>query len=430
MITSDHDFERMKGKQNIYIYGAGNMADAVYGHLAGDQCAVKGFVVSRTLNNPDRLKGLPVVLAYDIPGWKEDVCVVVAVMPVYRKEVVDLLLQLGFCNIITLSDAYANELKERRDRGFLDRAGYGLEFPGGIERGHGILIKRESACPVKLRVDMRMFGYLRQAALAGNWQDDGPAEEYGRLFGRGETVLKSGNSGHDGAGVAERAEIYAVKCHVDKPLGQSVPCGYLKEIQAGADLTDRRLCGCLDNTGENISSKNRDFSECSAIYWAWKNGERKEYTGIYHYRRHLDVPAGELLRLMDKGTTLINTVPCLMYPSNKYFFITKFLYEYDWLLMMQAVRRLEPAYYETARAFERGHFYLANNIFVMKTEWFDRMCRFVFSILLEIDRVYGERHIERQDRYAGYLFEVLYSIFVMHHAADMRIAYADMLFLN
>ena len=52
MITSDHDFERMKGKQNIYIYGAGNMADAVYGHLAGNQCAVKGFVVSRTLNFP------------------------------------------------------------------------------------------------------------------------------------------------------------------------------------------------------------------------------------------------------------------------------------------------------------------------------------------------------------------------------------------
>ncbi len=133
---------------------------------------------------------------------------------------------------------------------------------------------------------------------------------------------------------------------------------------------------------------------------------------------------------MEKGTELINTVPCLMYPSNKYFFVTRFIYEYDWLLMMEMIHRLKPEYYETARKFESGHFYLANNIFVMKTEWFDRMCGFVFPILLEIDRQYTERNIERQDRYAGFLFEILYSVFVMYHAKEMKIAYADMRYLN
>ena len=45
----------------------------------------------------------------------------------------------------------------------------------------------------------------------------------------------------------------------------------------------------FDNSGENISSKNRLYSECSAFYWAWKNFEQignPEYIGLMHYRRH------------------------------------------------------------------------------------------------------------------------------------------------
>lgn len=44
-----------------------------------------------------------------------------------------------------------------------------------------------------------------------------------------------------------------------------------------------------DNDGENISSKNRYYSECSALYWAWKNYDKlgnPEYIGLMHYRRH------------------------------------------------------------------------------------------------------------------------------------------------
>ena len=457
MITVDDDFKRAQGKKNIYIYGAKGIVNIVYDNLIKSQCTVKGFIVSRTVGNPDCIKDLPVHLVYNMLSEKERICIIVAVLPGFRKEVVELLLQLGFCNIITLSDAYALELKRRLDEkqrtNCLNNTDYRLQIPIGIEGGHAVLQKKNSSQSLKWRIDLGMFDYIQQAVGTGAWKDDRLTTEYEQIYGKPEQVLwKAGyaleqtdlNQGipkdtyntavnfseTQSTTIAELVNIYAVKCHVDKPIKKPIPYTYIKEIQAGAALTEQRICDCVDNTGDNISDKNKDFSECSAIYWVWKNGLRKDYTGICHYRRYLDISSEELLCQLEKGITLINTVPCIMYPSNKFFFVSWFLYEYDWLFMMDLIKKLKPEYYETARKFENGHFYLANNIFIMKTEWFDRMCEFVFGILLEIDKYYAERGFERQDRYAGFLFEVLYSIFIMYHAKEMKIAYADMIYTS
>jgi len=44
-----------------------------------------------------------------------------------------------------------------------------------------------------------------------------------------------------------------------------------------------------DNTGDNISTLNRYYSELTALYWAWKNYDQlgnPEYIGLMQYRRH------------------------------------------------------------------------------------------------------------------------------------------------
>ena len=43
-----------------------------------------------------------------------------------------------------------------------------------------------------------------------------------------------------------------------------------------------------DNTGNNISNKNREWCELTGIYWAWKNYGKignPNYIGFMHYRR-------------------------------------------------------------------------------------------------------------------------------------------------
>jgi len=58
-------------------------------------------------------------------------------------------------------------------------------------------------------------------------------------------------------------------------------------IQVGAALTSERFPGFLyDDTGDNISSKNRSYCELTAQYWAWKN-INVDYYGFFHYRRYL-----------------------------------------------------------------------------------------------------------------------------------------------
>lgn len=59
-------------------------------------------------------------------------------------------------------------------------------------------------------------------------------------------------------------------------------------IEVGADLRSRHIEGYIqDNTGDNISAKNKMYCELTAQYWAWKNLDA-DYYGFFHYRRYLN----------------------------------------------------------------------------------------------------------------------------------------------
>lgn len=58
-------------------------------------------------------------------------------------------------------------------------------------------------------------------------------------------------------------------------------------VTAGSDFQKGKLAQDMmaDNTGDNISFKNKSYCELTTQYWAWKNVEA-EYYGFCHYRRY------------------------------------------------------------------------------------------------------------------------------------------------
>jgi hypothetical protein len=57
-------------------------------------------------------------------------------------------------------------------------------------------------------------------------------------------------------------------------------------IHVGKENSDVELGIIGDDIGENISIKNLQYCELTAIYWAWKNLTEDDFIGLCHYRRY------------------------------------------------------------------------------------------------------------------------------------------------
>ena len=62
-------------------------------------------------------------------------------------------------------------------------------------------------------------------------------------------------------------------------------------IQVGCAINSNDLGYARDDSGDNISSKNKNYCELTGLYWAWKNLDA-DYIGLAHYRRHFTLRKG------------------------------------------------------------------------------------------------------------------------------------------
>lgn len=223
-------------------------------------------------------------------------------------------------------------------------------------------------------------------------------------------------------------KIYTAKSHFDKMLKEDFYTPFTIDIQVGAALTDMDIAECKDNAGENISIRNKDYCEMSAVYWVWKHDKDSDYIGVCHYRRRFVINESMMDFIAENNFDAVYTVPHLSDGGMRKEFVERnyFLTPEDWEVTGRVLSRLCPEYYDAWLEFETSYFIIPCNMFIMQKEVFDRYCSWVFPILKEIDRYYLKQGIPCDNRYLGYISECLTTLYVMKHKETLKKGYVGM----
>ena len=221
------------------------------------------------------------------------------------------------------------------------------------------------------------------------------------------------------------AEIYMAKFYRDKPLKSNEPIpDWVHPIQVGAALTDQRITEITDDSGENISSRNVNYCELTALYWIWKNKLYTEgtaqYFGLFHYRRFLDITDGGLMRMKEENTDVVLPYPTLHEPDISEHH-SRYIKENDWDAMLQALRELRPKYAECFEEVLKQPYLYNYNIIIAKKDILKDYCEWLFPVLERTEELSVPKGWERADRYIGYLGENLLTLYFMYHAEEWNI---------
>ena len=237
--------------------------------------------------------------------------------------------------------------------------------------------------------------------------------------------------------LAEKVKIY-VACHKESPVPKHP---LLFPIQVGSALTQERFPGMIaDDTGENISEKNRSYCELTAQYWAWKN-DTADWQGLFHYRRYLDFrslyskndrikpywiancPTEKILQQAGYDSVLLDRLkdydavvplPEEMYiPGKEQYVTAPHHYERDLRLTMEILQKSSPQDFRAAEQYLNNTRIYIGNLFLLRRKLFTRYSEWLFDLLAQYD---AQKNISGYSQQAlrvdGYLAERLLGVFL------------------
>lgn len=217
----------------------------------------------------------------------------------------------------------------------------------------------------------------------------------------------------------------------------------LVPVQVGAALAEKRFEGySQDDSGENISERNRRYCELTALYWAWKN-ESPDFVGLFHYRRYLypnqcekrpyivkreptlrcleDMGFSHMAEIIGNYDVILPRRENMYVTVREHYATAPFHHEKDLLLVEGIIRAHYPAYVPAMEAYLSGTELYFGNILIMKRELLDDYCRWLFDILERFDQAADLTGYSLQElRVDGYLAERLLGIYVCAQESRLK----------
>lgn len=199
-----------------------------------------------------------------------------------------------------------------------------------------------------------------------------------------------------------------------------------------------------DDTGENISDKNREYCELTVMYHAWKNTDFS-HVGFCHYRRFFCFDEGKkpyraVKRIGGENRRLLGTAEQIERLCGEYDIIlpraedmgisvrehyasSAFHHAEDLALFEEIIAEKFPKLSPAAEEYLRGTKQYFCNMFIMDRQHFDEYCGYLFGILSEFDRrktLHGSFQDDRTDGYLGERFVGIYLLYAKKRGAKIK----------
>lgn len=191
-------------------------------------------------------------------------------------------------------------------------------------------------------------------------------------------------------------------------------------IQVGAMLNEHRFGYQTDCEGDNISVKNPNYCELTALYWIWKNS-KAENVGLVHYRRYFClnsknvkasiIPTSKFLQDLEQVDIILPSP----FVWKKYTCFEYYCREAGREKDLQLVRKiLMSDYKDYVQSFDEvmeGNGASYCNMFVCKKELLNQYCIWLFDVLEKVEsQIDMTGYNSTEARVFGYLSELLLNV--------------------
>lgn len=206
--------------------------------------------------------------------------------------------------------------------------------------------------------------------------------------------------------------------------------GYIP-IQVGSEI-NKPLPYLKDNTGDNISSKNKNYCELTALYWIWKNTS-EDIVGLTHYRRffYKNIFSKQVLKIEDIEKILNKYDIILPSKVNLNMTIEEHYKQYhhieDLYKCREIINEICPEYTEAFdKILKRKNLY-AFNMFIMNKNRFDNYMTWLFDIFSKLEKTVDiSNYDDYNKRIYGFLSERLFNVWI----ENQKLKEKEMLVLN
>ncbi len=258
--------------------------------------------------------------------------------------------------------------------------------------------------------------------------------------------------------MANQEEVIKIFTFYYKPEGIVVSNNIYVPVWAGKNGKKNEPLFTGDDSGDNISDKNKYYSELSGIYWVWKNTDT-EIVGTCHYRRYFtnaDEPFFYRVRralfffagLMKKRHGLIYTnninrwkpmilsqdevinilghydailpVKRKLRQSIKQHY-NKYHNPNDLILIRNILSEYYPGYLKSYEDVLNSNRLFANNMFILRRKNFEELMNWLFFILFRFEeKIDKDNYKGYQERIFGFLSERLVTVWVTHNNINYK----------